>query len=92
MSRVLPSSATKKRTEGVGVRVRESERSGVTGVVADSSSEGVAAGWSEPGAVGSGKGIVASGGGVETRVAPAMSAVVRFAKWPGVSPPVRQRT
>jgi hypothetical protein len=97
MSRVLPSSVRKKRPGGVGVAVRTRERSGVAGVVAEVSSVvivglAIAAVASELGAVVSGNGIVASGGGVETRVAPAMSAVVRVAKWPAVSPPVRQRT
>jgi hypothetical protein len=97
MSRVFPSRVPKKRTAGVGVRVRESERRGVAGVVADASSEGVvglgvAAGGTEPGAGVPGKGIVASGGGVETRVAPARSEVVRVAKCPAVRPPVLQRT
>jgi len=87
----------KKRPGGVGVEVRTREWSGVAGVVADVSSGvvvwlAVAAVASDPGAVVSGNGIVAIGGGVETRVAPAMSAVVRVAKWPAVSPPVRQRT
>jgi hypothetical protein len=77
--------------------VRTRERRGVAGVVAEVSSGvvvglAVAAAASEPGAVVSGNGIVASGRGVETRVAPAISAVVRVAKWPAVSPPVRQRT
>jgi hypothetical protein len=97
MSTVLPSSVPKKRTAGVGVRVRESERRGVAGVVADGSSDGVVgvavvAGGSVPGAGVAGKAIVASGGGVEARVAPAMSEVVRFAKCPAVRPPVLQRT
>jgi hypothetical protein len=96
MSRVLPSRVPKKRTAGLGVRVRESERSGVFGVVADASSDGIVglvvrAGGIEPGAGVAGNGIVASGGG-EPRVAPAMSDVVRLAKCPAVMPPVLQRT
>jgi hypothetical protein len=97
MSRVLPSRVPKKRTLGVGVRLRESEIRGVIGVVADASSEGdvglgVASGGSEPGTGVAGKGIVASGRGVENPVAPAMSDVVRLAKWPAVMPPVLQST
>ena len=70
---------------------------GVVGVVGDASSEGavalgVASGGSEPCAGVAGKGIVASGRGLEMPVAPAMSDVVRLAKCPAVMPPVRQRT
>ena len=70
---------------------------GVVGVVGDASSEGavalgVASGGTEPGAGVPGKGIVASGGGVETLVAPAMSDVVKLAKCPAVIPPVLQST
>jgi hypothetical protein len=97
MSRVLPSRVPKKRTAGVGVRVRKSEIRGAAGVVADASSEnvvglGVASGGSAPAAGVPGKGIVASGGGLEMPVAPAMSDVVRLAKCPDVMPPVLQRT
>jgi hypothetical protein len=67
--------------------VRESESIGVVEVVADGSGAAIA------GSVGvAGNGIVARGAGVETRVAPAMSDVVRFAKCPAVRPPVLQRT
>jgi hypothetical protein len=72
--------------------VRERERSGVAGVVSVFPSENGGGVGVPSVAVVSGNGIVAIGGGVETRVAPAMSAVVRVAKWPAVSPPVRQRT
>ncbi|MEP6471924.1 MAG: hypothetical protein ABJC28_07890 [Acidobacteriota bacterium] len=77
--------------------MRENERSGVAGVVADASSEGVvglgaASGGIEPGAGVGGKGIVAIGRGGEKPVAPAMSDVVRLAKCPAVMPPVLQRT
>jgi hypothetical protein len=87
----------KNRTAGVGVGVRESERRGVAGVVADVSRESVVAvsvtsGGRKPGAGVAGNGMVASGGGAEARVAPAMSDVVRLAKCPAVMPPVLQRT
>ena len=77
--------------------MRGSEMRGVVGVVGDAASEGavalgVASGGTEPGAGVPGKGIVASGGGVETLVAPAMSDVVKLAKCPAVMPPVLQST
>ena len=95
MSRVLPSRVPKKRTAGVGVR--ENGTSGVAGVVADASRDGVVglgvgSGGSAPGAGVAGNGIVASGRGLEMPVAPAMSDVVRLAKCPAVMPPVLQRT
>ena len=67
------------------------------GVVGDASSEGavalgVASSGLAPGSAVGGKGIVASGRGLEMPVAPAMSDVVRLAKCPAVMPPVRQRT
>lgn len=70
---------------------------GVVGVVGDASSEGavalgVASGESAPGAGVPGKGIVASGRGLEMPVAPAISDVVRLAKCPAVIPPVLQST
>ena len=77
--------------------MRENGTSGVAGVVADESREavvglGVASGWRAPGVGVPGKGIVASGRGLEMPVAPAMSDVVRLAKCPAVMPPVLQRT
>jgi len=53
---------------------------------------GEVSGASVPGAGVGGKGIVASGGGLEMPVAPAMSDVVRLAKCPAVMPPVLQST
>lgn len=76
--------------------MRENGTSGVAGVVADESREGVvgpglASGRAPAAGVG-GKGIVASGRGLEMPVAPAMSDVVRLAKCPAVMPPVLQST
>jgi len=83
----------KKRAAEVGVTVSEREEAGIVG---DRTLAGrvasAAAGAADGVAVVLENGIVASGGGVVARVAPAMSAVVRDAKCPGVRPPVRQRT
>jgi len=64
------------------------------GIVGDRAAAGevvATAGPASDFAVVAGKGMVAIGAGVVARVAPAMSAVVIDAKWPGVRPPVLQR-
>jgi hypothetical protein len=84
---------TKERAAGFGVTVCAREEAGIVGDRVLASAVASAAVCAAAGVtVVRGKGIVASGGGVVARVAPAMSAVVREAKCPAVRPPVRQRT